>query len=284
MQKKSIFILAFSGFLLSGCAILSIGYNYADAYLRYSINSYTSFNDQQKAVIKNEVANFMAWHRKVMLREYVTFLQEIQKVALADLPLKAEDVGILRKEVRALYVKTISPAIPPAARVLSSLEPKQIDELSLSFAKELKKQRGKELSGNLEQQLHRRTERSVDFIENLAGGFTDSQLAKLREMNQKLPFATPLYIAQREDNQLKLIEHLKGNKGEKEIAALLNSWLHTPELNRNAEDRNIMQAFENGSDEMIANIFQMLNERQKKTLLKNIAKYITTFQELSASN
>ena len=284
MQKKNIFVVVLLMLSLSGCGILSIGYNYADAYLRYSINSYTSFNDQQKEIIKKEVSEFMTWHRKVMLKEYVLFLQEVQKSAMSDAPLKAEDVHHFRTEVRALYVKTMLPAIPPSARVLSSLEPKQVDELSLSFAKELKKQRDKELSGSAEQQLHRRTERSVDFIENLAGGFTDSQLVKLREMNQQLPFATPLYIAQREDNQLKLIELLKSNKGETEIAALLNSWLRTPELNRSAEDHNIMQAFENGSDEMIANVYQMLNERQKKTLLKNIAKYITTFQELSGSN
>ena len=44
----------------SGCGLISIGYNYAPAYLRYSINSYMSYNDQQKAIIRKEVDDYMA--------------------------------------------------------------------------------------------------------------------------------------------------------------------------------------------------------------------------------
>ena len=271
----------------SGCGLISIGYNYAPAYLRYSINSYMSYNDQQKAIIRKEVDDYMAWHRKNMLPAYADYLQGIQKkVVQPEAVLTVEDVRRFRIEARALYVRTMLPAVSPAAMLLASLDTEQVDELSLSFAKEIKKIRSKELSGSLEQQLRARTERSIDFIENLAGGLTDKQLQQLRELNNKLPFATPAYLAQREDNQNKLIELLKlrQNEASTVIATVLNDWIVKPELNRSQEDQSVIQAFESGSDEMIVTVFQTLTERQKKTLLKNITKYINTFQELATAN
>lgn len=284
MMKKIIIILLL--LLLSGCGIISIGYNYAEAYLRYSINSYMSYNDQQKEIVKSEVHVFMTWHRKFMLPEYADFLQRIQAAVQAEAPLKVEDVRRFRTEARSLYIKTMLPAVSPAAILLASLNAEQVDELSLSFGKEIKKIRSKELNGSLEQQLRARTERSIDFIENLTGGLTDKQLQQLRELNNKLPFATPLYLAQREDNQNKLIEllKLKPDDPATAIATALSSWIVTPELNRSPEDQSVIQAFESGSDEMIVTVYQTLNERQKKTLLTSIAKYINTFQELATAN
>jgi hypothetical protein len=283
MKIKYIFALALLILPLSGCGILSIGYNYAEAYLRYSINSYISYNEVQKEAIKKEVNEYMTWHRHAMLPAYASFLQELQLFAQSGAPLKKADASKYRAEVRALYIKTILPVINPAAKLMSAVDAEQVDELALSFARENKKQRDKELSGNQDEQLRKRAERTIDFIENLTGGLNDGQLERIRELNRQLPYATPLYIVQREDNQGRLVELLKNHGTEADIAAVLKAWLYTPEASRSAEERSTMQAFESGSDEMIVTIYQMLTERQKKTLLKNIAKYINTFQELASA-
>jgi len=281
MKTKLIFVIAIL-LSLSGCGIISIGYNYAEVYLRYSINGYTSFNDAQKETIKQEVNLFMLWHRKQMLPEYISFLQALQQTAQSGAALKKEDVARFRTEVRALYVKTLQPAVRPAASLLSGIDAEQIQELVESFAKENKKQKDKELGGNQDERLRKRAERTIDFLENLVGGFTDKQLEKIRDMSRQLPFATGIYISQREDNQARLIELLNNNKGEKEIAVFLNSWLLTPEAITSPDERSTMRNFENASDEMIVSVYQMLTDRQKNTLLKNIQKYIDTIQELAS--
>jgi len=281
MNKKLILVVALL-LLLSGCGIISIGYNYADAYLRYSINSYTSFNDAQKETIKQEVNLFMLWHRKKMLPEYIRFLQAVQQTAQSGAVLKKEDVARFRNEVRVLYVNTLQPAVRPAARLLSGIDAAQIQELEKSLAKENKKQKDKELGGDQDERLRKRAERTVDFLENLVGGFNDKQLEQIRDMSHKLPFATGIYISQREHNQARLIELLKSHTGEEEIAAFINSWLLTPEAITSSEERSTMQSFETASDAMIVSVYQMLTERQKKTLLKNIMKYIDTLQELAS--
>jgi len=266
---------------MSGCSIVSVGYNYAEAYLRYSINSYATFNAVQKERIKKEVDEFMLWHRKMMLPQYVGFLQELQGIVLAGHALNKEDVTRLRVEVRKLYVKTLQPTVKPAASLLSGIEAAQIEELVSSFARENGKQKDKELAGSLDEQLRKRAERTIDFIENLTGGLTDAQQDKLRELSHNLPFATELYIRLREENQAGLIALLKNNGSERDIAAFLSVWLISPEANRSPEEQKVLMSFESAAEEMTVSIYGLLTERQRKTLLKNIAKYIDTFQQLA---
>ena len=283
MKLRLIIIFVLLASMLSGCAIISVGYNYADAYLRYSINSYTSFNDAQKEIIHKEVDDFMQWHRNYMLPEYVSFLRELQQTAQSDAALKKQDVARLRSRVRTLYVKTLQPTVRPAASLLSAVDEEQIDELVKSFAKENNKQKNKELDGSLDDRLRKRSERTIDFLENLVGGFSDKQLEKIREMSHQLPYATALYIQVREDNQARLIELLKNKRSEAELSAFLSAWLLTPDANRSRDEQGILRAFENASDEMIVSVYQMLTDRQKKTLLKNIQKYIDIFQDLASN-
>lgn len=282
-MRKSLYLL-YILFIsqLGGCGIISIGYNYAEAYLRYSINSYTTFNDTQKEIIKHDVNVFMTAHRKYLLPEYVTFLQELQKTVQSGAVLTKEEVARYRSEVRGLYVKTLFPALKPSAHLLSGLDASQIQELEKTFATENKKKKDKELSGTLDEQLRKRAARTIEFIKNLVGGLKDDQREAVRDMNRQLPYATPLYIAQREDNQARLIELLNNNQDEEEIEVVLRSWLISPGASRSPDERRIMLAFESTTDEMIANIYQLLNERQKKELLKNILKYIESFQQLAA--
>jgi len=281
MKSKLILLVALLLLSLSGCGIVSVGYNYADVYLRYTINSYATFSDVQKQAIRKEVDGFMQWHRREMLPAYVAFLKELRQVAQSGAVLKQEDVARFRVEIRALYVKTLQPTIRPAAIILRGIETGQIDELSQSFEKENSKQKDKELSGNQDEQLRKRAERTIDFIENIVGGLSDMQLEKIREMSHGLPYATGLYIRLREENQARLLELLKEKKNENEIAEFLAIWLASPESIRSQEEQRILQNFEVASEEMIVKIYELLTERQKKSLLKYMEKYINIFQELA---
>lgn len=281
MKKKLITTIILMILPLSGCGIISIGYNYADVYLRYTINSYADFNDAQKQFIRQQVDLYMLWNRKAMLPEYVKFLQELQHTVQSGNGLKKEDVTAYRIEARALYVKTLQPTVAPAAALLSEAEPQQIEQLVHSFAGENKKQRDKELSGDRDEQLRKRAERTIDFIENLVGNFSDDQLGHIRDASRKLPFASALYLQMKEDNQTMLIELMKQKSSKEKLANFLSLWLMMPEKFRSPEEQNLLHDFELASDQLIVDIYTGLSERQKNTLLSNIGKYIDSFQNLS---
>lgn len=280
MKSKLKLVIVLILLQLSGCSIIAIGYHYADAYLRYSINSYATFDDAQKVFINQEVDEFMLWHRKSMLPEYISFLQEAQKVLQPGLVLKKEDVSRLRNEARYLYIKTLQPTVKPAANMLSKVSSAQIKELLIAFARENNNKKEKELSGDLDEQLRKRSERSIDTIEMLVGSLKDAQLEKIRILNHDVPFATAIYINQRVENQAALISLLENKKSEEEIAIFLDTWLIKPGFNRSVEDINTLLAFESATDEMVVSVYELLTDKQKKTLNKNIANYVNTLQKL----
>lgn len=266
---------------LGGCGIISLGYNYSDVYLRYTINSYTSFSKEQKQEIHRDVDEFLRWHRKVMLPEYVKFLRELQNKVASGSALSVEEVREYRLKVRRLYVSTLQPTVVPAAHLLNGMNEDQADEMAASLGKENAKQREKDLAGSREEQLSSRTERTVEFIENLVGSLNDNQLEQLRIANAKLPYASDIYQRLKEDNQKHLIELVKHHEGEDEIGNFLSLWLIMPEKFRKPEEQEALKAFEESSDGLIAQIYAMLTERQRNKLLKNITKYADTFDKLS---
>ncbi len=281
MKKIRVFLVVLLSLHVSGCSIVSVGYNHADTYLRYSINSYATFNDAQKETIKHEVDIFMLWHRKNMLPEYVDFLQQLQRTAQSGEQLKREDATRFRIGVHALYVKIMQPTVRPAAKLLSRLDSAQIEELITSFDKANKKRREKLLGGSPDEQMRKRAERTIDTLENLVGGFSDEQLEKIRGMSNSLPPVSLIYINTREDNQAQMIALLKNKKNEEEIAAFIASWWLATDSTRSSDARSILRTFENATDEMIVSTYEILTDRQRKTLLSNIVKYIDIVHELA---
>jgi len=281
-MKRFTIVLVFLLLLpLSSCSLVTVGYNNADLYLRYSINGYTTFNDSQKQEIKREVDNYLLWHRKNMLPEYADSLRDLVQIVQSGRALNSEDVLRIKLTGRELYVKTVQPAVEPVASLLSNLDAAQVDELVLSFTKENNKQREKFLSGSEEKQLRKRAERTIDFIENMVGGLTDVQIEKIRELSFKLPFTTDLFLRLRESKQTGLIGLLGNKKSGKEIANYLAAWLTMPEAGRSPEAQGLLLSFERGADEMAIEIYAMLDKQQKRTLEKNMTKYIDAFTQLA---
>lgn len=118
MKKSPGIILAFA---LFSCGRSTIGlvYRNADWYLQHKINSYTTFNSLQKETIRKEVSDYMAWHRKVALPEYIIFLQNLNGAAQYAGQLQAEQITLLRAHLMSLYKKSLVPAIMPVAHMLS---------------------------------------------------------------------------------------------------------------------------------------------------------------------
>jgi hypothetical protein len=281
-MKKSLFIIIAFALFNCGCSSVSLFYRNADWYLQHKIDGYTTFNARQEATIHREISNYLDWHRKYALPEYIIFLQNLNGAAQYDGQLKAEEIALLRAQLLDLYRKSLTPAIRPAAEILSSLDSRQIQELERNLAEENKKQRREELDMGRDAYLDKRAYKTLDFLEGLAGNLSREQRQQVKEMSRRLPMVRDIYIAQRETNQGRLIKLLRENAGADEIASFMSLWILTPGATRTSQQQHDIQAFETASDEMIANIHGMLTIRQKNHLHEEISRYIDELQNLTA--
>jgi len=280
-MKKSLFIILAFALLNSGCSTISLVYRNADWYLQHKINGYTTFNARQKETIRHEVSDYMLWHHKSALPEYIIFLQNLNGVAQYDGQLGITEVTLLRAHLLSLYKMTLAPAIRPTARLLSELDSGQIGELGSTFAEENQKLKQELLDGSPDEILDKRADKTIAFLEWLAGNLSNGQEDKVREMSRQLPMVSHIFLQNREANQGRLIALLNAHADADQIAAFMSSWILTPELSRTAQQQHAIQSFEIASDEMTAHIHGLLTARQKEHLHKRIAAYIEDMQSLA---
>lgn len=280
-MKKSLFIIIAFALFSCGCSSVGLFYRNADWYLQHKIDGYTSFNARQEETIHREISNYLDWHRKYALPEYIIFLQNLNGTAQYDGRVKAEKIALLRAQLMGLYRESLAPAIKPAAAILSSLDGRQIQELEHNLAGENSKQKREELDIGRDAYLDKRAYKTLDFLEGLVGKLSREQRQKVREMSLRLPLVRDIYIEQRATNQDRLIKLLGDNAGADRIAAFLSRWMLTPDATRTAQQQRDILAFETASDEMIANIQGMLTIRQKARLHKEISGYIDELQSLT---
>jgi hypothetical protein len=280
-MKKSLFIILALALLNSGCSTVGLVYRNADWYLQHKINGYTSFNSQQQETIHLEVSDYMRWHRKNALPEYIIFLQNLNGAAQYKGQLSTESAAQLRIQLMDLYKKSMAQAIQPAAQLLSSLDKEQIQELDESLAEDIKQQKKDKLDGTLDENLDTRADKTVDFIEWLAGDLSKDQEKKVRELSRRLFFISPVYIQNREENQRRLIALLNSHASADEIAAYMTSRTLTPEATRAPSQQSAFESFEKGADEMVIQIHSLLTDQQKEHINEKISSYIEDMRNFS---
>jgi hypothetical protein len=280
-MKKSLFIVLAFALLNSGCSTVGLVYRNADWYLQHKINGYTSFTAQQKETIHLEVLDYMRWHRKNALPEYIIFLQNLNGAAQYKGQLSVETTAQLRVQLMDLYKKTMLPAIQPGALLLSSLDKEQIQELDRSLAEDIQQQIKDKLNGTLDENLDTRADKTVDFLEWLAGNLSKDQEKRVREMSRRLPFISPFYIQNREENQRRLIALLNSHASADEIAAYMTTRTLTPEATRTPSQQQAFDSFEAGADEMVIQIHSLLTDQQKEHINEKVSGYIEDMRGFS---
>jgi hypothetical protein len=267
--------------LIASCSTTSLVYRNAEWYLQYKINTYTSFNAQQKKMISVQIADYMRWHRKNALPDYIKFLQNLNGAAQFDGRIQPGEITLLRTDLLDLYKRTLVPLVRPTADMLASLDDQQIQELDMNLTHELDEQKREQLDVTPAQYRDRRADRTVDFMEWLAGSLGRDQEAKVRQMSRELPFVADIYLQQRQVNQKRLMDVVRSHAGREKIAAILLSWILTPESTRLPQQQDTIESFQRATDEMIAQIHATLTAKQKEHIRKIISSYI---DEMRAEN
>ena len=278
--KPILIVLALVLFLCTGCNRITFGYNHADWLLRHWINDYASFDTEQEHEIRTDVDDYMSWHRKNALPEYIAFLQYLEVLANRDSALKPTDVIHIRSEISRLYKFSVTPLVLPAAHMLSTLNDRQIEELQKTLSKQNQEQREEMLSDNKQEEIFKRSDGYIHFVEGLVGRLSTEQEDKIREMSTRIPFATRHYIEHREAMQVRLILLLRSHAREDKVAALFSQWINSPLAPATPQERHIFEDYDNAMNEMIAGISELLTAPQRAQLRKTIADHIEDFQNL----
>jgi hypothetical protein len=280
LSKPILVVLALVLLCCGGCSRVTFGYNHGDWLLNHWFNDYTSFNEQQRNEIQLEVANYMRWHRQQALPEYIAFLQQLNALTTPDSTLTPAEVNRARMEISRLYKLTMKPLVRPAAHLLSSLDAKQIAKLRQTLAEQNNELREETLFDNEQEQYAKRAKTYLHNTEALVGNLSNAQEKQIRAMSLNVPFVSRAYIEQREARQAGLLALLDSHASEEQIAAYFSQWIDTLQAPNSQLLQPPSSAYDSAMNEMIVQIYELLNAEQKDYLRKKISAYIDELQKL----
>lgn len=262
----------------TGCNKLRLGYDYADWLVIYSVEDNFDLDKIQRNRFKDDVAAYFKWHRKMMLPAYAGFLTWAADSVKNGLKPSEIDSGYAQYQV--LMRRTLEPVVAKGVSLLSSLTPEQIDDWAEKQKKKNQKLR-KDFSGSPDDRLNHRYVKIIDELEDWTGSLSKDQKARIKALNQSLPWNGDLWLDTREKAQERLVGLLRRHAGQDEIRKFLEEFYLHPEKLRSQEYQGRYRDFEIRLRTMILAVHNLLTPEQKNHFVEQVEKLSAEFRTLS---
>ena len=164
--------------LLSGCSAAKLAYNNAPDLSYWWLDSYLDFDGTQSLKVRADLANLQVWHRQNELPVYLGTLEQLQRMAPADV--RAEQVCDVSTTLNTRLQALVDLAEPTVVALAPTLKPEQLAHLAGQFDKRNQKWRAEWLDGSPAERSARRLKQLTERVEMLYGTLEAPQLATLR--------------------------------------------------------------------------------------------------------
>ena len=222
LLKRALAILII--FVITGCGIVSLGYNRLPFLAILELDSIFDLNDEQSKLVRTELDSWLEWHRKNHLPQYVTKLEQWQILVLQDLTpaqfCKEVEVSIVLINEA---VEQFIPALIPIAKTLSSAQIENWNNYQIKKDKEFLERFGPGTKGEIINQ--ERLKKAISRAEMLYGTLTTDQKEQLAKRLEKSVFNAEQVLPERKRrhadaiNAVRLIQN-----GAPALQTLKNVW------------------------------------------------------------
>lgn len=272
--------------VVAACSSVRFAYNQGDTVLYWWINNYLDLNSDQSDLVKQDIGQLFAWHRKTQLQDYGQLLGNAKRdlasgtVTMADLK---TTYGDIRKRTEVLAFK----ALPELTELALSLKPDQIVKMEKKFNKNNETFRKKFIRVDNEKKLDLRYKKSMEQFELWFGNFSNEQEAALRKVSDARPLNNELWLEERILRQKKILAALREIQqkklGKEASRAVISNLLKDIFARMDAPPRKaFFDAYNEGTMQMIMTAIQVSTPAQKAHAQKRMQGWIDDFKVLAA--
>lgn len=269
--------------LLSACSSIQLGYNYAPSLLQYQMDSYLDLDEEQEALLAQELRSFQAWHRQDQLPVYAQTLR--QWATKLDQPHVFTTQEVLEKQAlfeQALLTMAERSAYRLAPLVLTLSDAQrarlqaQFDESNAEYAKD-----------NLEDTTASEAERRERFeqrYQDWLGDLTPEQIQTLNQWLEAEPSRAQLWGEERLARQRALLQLLADARQlpSAEAAAVeLHNYFQSLSRYRVANLQAERQARLQSLAQLTVALLNSMTDAQRKHLQDKLLGYAADFEALS---
>jgi len=163
---------------LAACSAVRLGYSNAPALANWWLDGYLDFDDAQSTRVRMALQELHDWHRREELPRIAELLQDMQTTTTGALP--PAEACRLGLNVEARVQSLIDRAIAPAAAVLATVSPSQLEHLQSTFNKRNRDWREEWMDLSPQALTQARLTKLTERAEMFYGSVSDAQTALMR--------------------------------------------------------------------------------------------------------
>jgi hypothetical protein len=271
VSARRLIVLALALALAACGGAARMAYNNGDVALRFVADDYFDLQGDQRGVLRTQLAQFHAWHRREELPRYAALFggaaDRIEK------GLAREDVVWAIESVRERYRATVEQAVTDAAPLVATFGPDNFGALEKKLAAGNEKFAKEFLAGDAAKQARARAKRLTGMFEDWLGDLTAEQEALVARFVQAQPEMNRIRLEDRRRRQAQFVALLREQQNSPQLAAQLREFLVDWERHRSAEHRRQAQAWEARLVTLIVDVDATLTPRQRRHAAQKFAGY-----------
>lgn len=284
-RLRLLVLLFLIGCVVSGCGAAKLGYANGESISAWWLNGYVDFDPDQKQIVKNNLSELFAWHRKTQLRDYGQFLGSMQK--RLQHPVSVAETKVDGERIKKYLLVMTERAAPSLAELALTLRPNQLVQIEKKFAANDEKFRKEYLRGDADDRKKFRFKKMLDQAEYWFGNFSAEQEAQIRIASDARLLNNEIWLADKVKRQRELITILKKIQADRPsrdtVAATLRDYMMAGiERPADHEQKAFFDAASESTAAITTTIINMATPAQKEKAIKKAQQWIDDFNELAA--
>ena len=277
-NRAAILLLAI---VLAGCGPRLV-YPHLDWLIPWYVSDYISLDSDQKNMLDARLLNVLDWHCRTQLPAYATTLRALGRDLANRLqPLDAAALQAYNDRLMALWKELLQQIGPDITAILATATDAQVDELFQNLEKQNHKFKKKYVDLPPDELIQNRAERMVKRTEYWISKLNPEQKQAVSDWSLQLAPIAVDWLRNREIVQAEARRQLAHRHDNPGFQDTMRELIINPESMRNAEFQRKIDINTAVTINILAQLNQLLTEKQRSYLLNRIESLAADFDILS---
>ena len=268
--------------ILSACSSTRFFYSFLDEFIQNEVEYFFNLNEEESALLNQQVSNMISWHRKHMLLKYSDYLYNVSDILELDQYKNAEIENTLATG-RSLIEQTVIGFTPYASKFL--VQHQTTDAINF-MEKQMEKRQQKrqtELSEPKDKLYQERLNRLKTNFKRFLESLNSEQVILLEVYALKTLDDAKIRLDNRTMRQKAFITFMKTQPNEVKLTTYLNQLILNGHEITNPSYKSFSETWQNRFRQLLVDMLAISSNSQRKAIILKLRSYANDFKEISES-
>lgn len=266
--------------ILYACSSTRFFYSFLDEFIQNEVEYFFNLNDEEGALLNQQVSDMISWHRKHMLLNYSDYLYNVSDMLELD---QYEDTEIENtlENGRALIEQTVIGFTPYASKFLVQHQTSEAINFMEKQMEKRQQEQQTELSEPRDKVYQERLNSLKTNFKRFLGSLTSEQVALLEVYALKTLEDAKIRLDNRTMRQKAFITFMKTQPNEVKLTIYLNQLILNGHEIINPSYKSFSETWQNRFRQLLVGMLAISSNSQRKAIVVKLRSYASDFKDIS---